>query len=164
MSTATTAQRTGNRVLDRLPPEEYALLLPSLEPVALPRGYEIYRQNGPMPHVYFPQRGLCSAVVAMRDGRKAEAGNIGSEGMVGIAVYLGLNISPIRSVSQVPGEALRAPADAFLRAARPGGTLDRLLKRYAAFSLRHAAQSSACNALHAVERRMARWLLMAHDR
>ena len=64
----------------------------------------------------------------------------------------------------VPGECLRLPAPSLLQAVKPGRELDRLLRRYAAYSLRNAKQSVACNALHSLEERMCRWLLMTQDR
>jgi CRP-like cAMP-binding protein len=65
---------------------------------------------------------------------------------------------------QVPGEALQVPAAKLLQAAKPGSTLDRFLRRYTFYRLRYANQTGACNTLHGVEERMARWLLMTHDR
>jgi CRP-like cAMP-binding protein len=163
MVIATQSGRTGNRLLDRLPEEEYDLLVQALERVSLPHGYEIYRPNDPMPYVYFPQHGICSSIVVVEEGRTIETGAVGNEGMLSTAVYLGLDFSPIRSVTQVPGDALRLPSDRFVQAIRPGGTLDHLLKRYTAFSLRFASQSVACNTMHSVEERMGKWLLMVHD-
>src|SRR5262249_20728414 len=72
--------------------------------------------------------------------------------------------NPSRAVSQVAGHALRMPASTFLQELRQGGALDRLLRRYIAYSLRYAYQTVLCNALHSVEQRMCRWLLMTHDR
>jgi CRP-like cAMP-binding protein len=84
--------------------------------------------------------------------------------MLGVQVYLGLDFSPIRSVAQIPGQALRMAAAAFFRGAEPGSTFERLVRRYTAFYLRYVKQSVACNCLHPVEERMSKWLLMAHDR
>jgi CRP-like cAMP-binding protein len=156
--------RTGNQLLDRLPEEEYSRLLSSLERVALPHGKEICKQNGPLSHVYFPKKGVCSVVSVTDEGRVVEAATIGNEGMIGISIMLGLDFNPSMAISQVSGEALRMPADAFLRALKPDGPLDRLLRRYIAFSLRYSYQTVACNALHPVEERMCRWLLMTLDR
>jgi CRP-like cAMP-binding protein len=100
----------------------------------------------------------------MENGQEVEAGTIGNEGMVGLSVAHGLDFSPTKAISQISGEGLRVPAPAFLKAMKSGGTLEWLLMRYTAYSLRYANQTIACNLLHSVEQRMCRWLLMCHDR
>lgn len=164
MSTAASSFRTGNRILDGLPADEAKFLLCRAEPVAQPSGFEIYRQNGAMPHVYFPTRGVYSFVVVSRNGQRTEAATVGNEGLVGLAVYLGLDQSAQQAIVQVPCNALRVPAEVFRRAVEQSEILDRILLRYIAFTLRYANQTIACNALHSVEQRACRWLLMAHDR
>lgn len=164
MSTAPNSFRTGNRILDRLPPHEAERLLVEAETVSQPSGLEIYRQNGDMPHVYFPLRGVYSFVVVSPDGHCTEAATVGNEGFVGLPVYLGLDFSIQQAIVQVPCDALRLPADSFRRLVREHRSLEQLVLRYIAFSLRYANQTIACNALHTVEQRACRWLLMAHDR
>jgi CRP-like cAMP-binding protein len=161
---ATIPGRSGNRLLDRLPKEEYQRLLPLWEAVSLPHGQEFYRQNGPMSHVYFPTGGVCSVVSVTDDGKLVEAATVGNEGMIGVSVILGLDFSPTRVISQVAGQGLRIDTSSFLRVLQPGSALEGLLRRYIAFSLRYAHQTVACNAVHSVEERMCRWLLMSHDR
>src|SRR5437879_6053442 len=124
MPTPVSPNRTGNRLLDRLPEHEYERLLPACEKLSLPHGFEICRQDGAMSHVYFPTSGVCSVVSTTDDGKVVEAATIGNEGMIGIPVILGLEFSPFRAVSQVSGEALRMPAPAFLQAMLPAGPLD----------------------------------------
>jgi CRP-like cAMP-binding protein len=164
MSTSASPLRTGNRLLDRLPEDEFKRLQPSWEPISLPQGHELCKQDGPISHVYFPTGGVCSVVSVSEDAKVVEAGTVGNEGMIGIPIFLGLDFSPIQAVSQVSGKALRIPAPFFQEAIRPQGPLDRLLRRYVAFSLRSAYQNIACNALHSLQERMCRWLLMTHDR
>jgi len=84
--------------------------------------------------------------------------------MIGLSVVLGLDFNPVTAISQVSGKGLRMAASAFLRALEPGGAMDRLLRRFVAFSLRYAHQTIICNAQHSVEERMCRWLLMTQDR
>ena len=84
--------------------------------------------------------------------------------MIGIPVVLGLDFSPSTVMAQVPGKALRMSVRDFVQTMEPSGPLDRLLRRYIAFSLRYAHQTVVCNAQHSVEERMCRWLLMTHDR
>jgi CRP-like cAMP-binding protein len=158
------ALHTGNRLLDLWPEDVTGPLLSSSQVVPLPPGREVFRQNGPMPHVYFPTTSVVGIVVGVEDGRQVEAKTVGCEGMVGLPLFLGLDFHPFRAVVQVSGEAVRVPAADFRRAAEPGGPIDQRLRRYALYRLRSASQTGACNALHTVEERMARWLLMAHDR
>src|SRR5262249_35341925 len=128
-----TPNRTGNRLLDRLPEDEYERLLPSWETVSLPHGHEVCRQNGLMSHVYFPTRGMCSVAGVTDEGKVGETATVGNEGMIGIPVLLGLDFSPSTAIAQVSGKGLRMPAPSFLRVLEPGGPLDRLLRRFIAF-------------------------------
>jgi CRP-like cAMP-binding protein len=157
-------RHTGNRLIDRLPERESQRLLRSFEKVSAPHGQEICRQYGPMPHVYFPTGGMCSIVGATDEGKVVETASVGNEGMIGISVLLGLDFCPSTAISQVPGNGLRMPSPVFLRALEPGGALDRLLRRFIAFSLRYAYQTVVCNAQHSIEERMCQWLLMTQDR
>jgi CRP-like cAMP-binding protein len=166
MSEFGTSNRTGNRLLDHLPRHEYQLLIRSESSVSLPHGEEVYRQDDPrgLSHVYFPTSGMISLTVLMEDGEEVEAGTVGNEGMIGLSVAHGLDFSPTKAIAQISGEGLRVPVSAFLKALKLAGTLDRLVRRYTAYSLRYANQTVACNLLHSVEKRICRWLLMCHDR
>lgn len=161
---AFTAKPTGNRILDLLPRDESSRLLSSSLGVSMSHGQEVYRQDGPMPHIYFPTIGVFGIVILTGEGKLVEATTVGNEGMLGLPAFLGLDLHPFSVVSQVPGEALQVPAAVFVQALKPGGMLDRLLRRYTLYRLRCANQTGACNTLHCVEERMSRWLLMAHDR
>jgi len=151
-------------LLDRLPRKEYKTLLPQLETISLAHEEEVCHQNSRLSHVYFPTNGVFSTVIHMEDGKRIEATAIGKEGMVGVSAALGLNFSPVTMALLVPGECLRLPVASLSQAVNSGAELDRVLRRYAAYSLRNAKQSVACNALHSVEERMCRWLLMTQDR
>ena len=151
-------------MLDRLPRKEYTSLFPQLETISFAHEEEVCHQNSRLSHVYFPTNGVFSTVIVMDDGERIEATAIGKEGMVGVSAALGLDFSPVTTALLVPGECLRLPAPSLSQAVKPGRELDRLLRRYAAYSLRNAKQSVACNALHSVEERMCRWLLMTQDR
>lgn len=155
---------TGNRLLDRLPDRECGRLLSAARVVELKRGEEICIEGSPVPYVYFPSGGVVSAVVRMEQGEQVEAATIGNEGMIGMTSLLGLEFSPFTVIVQVPGDSYRIPAKAFSEALECGGALDRLVRRYAAYRLRQAGQTIACNAVHSVEERICRWMLMAHDR
>jgi CRP-like cAMP-binding protein len=164
MPLSTTPNGTGNRLLDRLPRKEYKNLLPQLETISLAQEEEVCHQYSRLSHVYFPTNGVFSTVIRMVEGERIAATAIGKEGMVGVEAVLGLDFSPITTVPLVPGECLRLPVPSLSQVVKPGRELDELLRRYAAYSLRNAQQSVACNALHSVEERMCRWLLMTQDR
>jgi CRP-like cAMP-binding protein len=155
-----------NRLRKRLPKDEYNALIRSEKPIALEQGYEVYRPDsrGELSHVYFPTKGMISLTVLMQDGKEVEAGTIGNEGMIGLPVAHGLDFSPTKAITQISGEGLRIPVATFLKAMKPGGTLEKLVRRYTAFSLRLANQTLACNLLHSVRQRLCRWLLMCSDR
>jgi CRP-like cAMP-binding protein len=155
---------TGNRLLDRLPKEEYERLAPSLELVSLAAQQNLYGVNDPISQVYFPKTGMISVVILLEDGRQVESGTVGNEGVVGLSVVLGVGFSTHRVMCQVPGESLRLAVSPFMETVERSPQLDSLLQRYVAVSLRTTAQIVACNALHPVLERLCRWLLMIHDR
>src|SRR5262249_48893506 len=150
--------RTGNRLLDRLPADESSRLLPLAETVSFRNLEQLHRQDAPLPHVYFPKSGVLSSVIALEEGRGGEAATSGNEGMVGIPALLGLDFTTATVTAQVPGESLRIPTPSFAQAMKRGESLDMLLRRYIAFSLRSAYQAVACNAQHSAEERLSRWL------
>src|SRR4051812_44127564 len=144
----------GNRLLDRLPEEEYAHLAPFLVSVPLKLKQLLSQPNDPVRDVYFPTTALISTLVVMEDGKDVETGITGAEGMVGLSTALGLESELHRSVCQVPGEGFRMPARAFREAIERSRTLDALVRRYVAVMLRQTGQGMACNALHPVTERL----------
>src|SRR3954469_16454008 len=160
-----TAEPGRNLLLASLPPHELARLAPSLEPISFTLADQLYRADQPLSHVYFLVRGMVSIVRTTSDGATVEVGPVGRDGMVGIPVFLDADTDPLHACAQVvPCEALSLPAEA-LRAARdelPG--LRRIISRYISWSHTGMAQWVACARLHEAPQRMARWLLMCHDR
>ena len=152
-----------NRLLADLPPEEDARLRPHLERVALGVKEVIYEPFEPIPYIYFPETGVTSILVIMGDGKASEVGLVGSEGMLGLPVFLGAETSPGQSYSQVPGASLRMAAGVFTEVIPQAGTLTRRLQRYTQALFTQVSQSAACNNLHAIAQRCCRWLLMTHD-
>jgi CRP-like cAMP-binding protein len=152
-----------NRLLGVLPHGELERIMPSLEPVDLPIGMTIHEPRKRIAHVYFVQSGIISMVSEMREGT-VEVGTVGREGMTGLPIVLGADTMPSRAFVQVPGDALRMTADELRRAMEESSPLQRLLFRYALALFDQAAQHAACNRLHSLEERCARWLLMTHDR
>jgi CRP-like cAMP-binding protein len=155
---------TRNRILRSLSADEHARLLPHLEPVALEPMQPIAELGAPIPHVHFPETGIISLLTRMTDGTLIENGTVGREGMAGLPLAFGVEWTPWLIVGQVPGAALRVPAATFVALLPTLPGLVALLHRYAVYLAGQTAQSLACNSLHPVERRCARWLLMTHDR
>jgi CRP-like cAMP-binding protein len=153
-----------NRLLGALPTEEFERLQPHLEIVMLEVQDFIYERDVPIEYVYFPIDCVTSTMATMNDGRMVEVGTIGNEGMDGLPVFLGAQTAPLTSFCQVRGEAARMKADALRSEVRPDDRLHDLLRRFTEATLVFAAQSSACNRLHSVEKRCSRWILHTHDR
>lgn len=152
-----------NRLLAAMPREPLGQILPTLTHVELPSGMVIYEPKVSIKYVYFVLTGIISLVSEMREGT-VEVGTVGCEGMTGIPLVLSADTMPSRAFVQVPGEALRMSADDLLRAMQESPKLRRLIYRYVQALFDQTAQHAACNRLHALEERCARWLLMTHDR
>jgi CRP-like cAMP-binding protein len=152
-----------NRILAALPQAEFDRVLSDLEPFALPLNTVLYEANSPITHVYFPTSGCVSMVNALDDGA-VEVGTIGFEGWAGLPLLLGDDRMPSRAFVQLAGESYRMSAAAFAKAIDRNPEFSRLLGRHSLALFNQAAQSVACNRLHTLESRCARWLLMTHDR
>ena len=153
-----------NRLLTVLPSQDLGRLWPLFEPVKLDRHHVLLSPEQRVASIYFPQSGLVSMLTRLADGRSAEVGVVGSEGLVGLPLVLGSDTSSVEGVVQVPGTMLRLGADALRQALEDTPALKRLLLRYVLAFHQQVTQTAACNANHALDQRLARWLLMAHDR
>lgn len=153
-----------NQLLAALSPVVRKRLLPNLCRVALPLGQGLYHPDAPMEAVYFPEVGMVSLVANMDDGTQAEVGVIGREGLLGGPLLLGADTSFVEAVVQVPGTALRMGAREFRHALEVNAPFRALLLRYNEALQAQVMQTAACNGRHALKQRLARWLLMAHDR
>lgn len=155
---------TDNRLLAALPREDYERIAPHLEPMEFRNGQILYHPGQPVDYIYFPLDSMVSLVAQMASGAEIEVGVTGFEGAVGLPAVLGTEKSPHLNMVQIPGGAVRARAselrDEFLR----GGALQRMLLPYAQSVMVMASQAAACNALHTLSERLAKWLLMCHDR
>jgi CRP-like cAMP-binding protein len=154
----------ANSLLAALPRAEYQRLLGNLEPLTLKSGEVLHEQGAPIRHVYFPVDCVVSLLATVQEGQGLEIGLVGYEGMVGIAVALGQDIATGRAVVQVAGTAMRMKAPHFRQEFQECPLLRRELLPYAHLKLALARQTIACNCFHAVEARLARWLLMTSDR
>jgi CRP-like cAMP-binding protein len=157
--------QTTNILLGALSGDDLGLLQPFLRRVELARGEVLVRPDTPIEHVYFPEGGVVSIVSVMKESGRIEAGIFGLEGVSATCLLLGTDRSPHESFVQVNGStALRINADRYLAAIRQSESLRALLLRYVQTVLVQSAQSMATNASQRVEARLARWLLMCHDR
>jgi CRP-like cAMP-binding protein len=154
----------GNRLLARLPPEEYERLLPRLQLVQLTLKQVLFEPRSFIDYAYFPNRGVVSALTVMADGRAIEVATIGDEGMVGLPLLVGAKTTSNRVIVQVPGEALRMAEDVLREEVSRDCPLRRLLVLYHTAFLTQVSQAVACNGLHSVHQRCCRWLLMTQDR
>lgn len=154
-----------NRLLSSLPADEYARLRCHFSSTTLEQGLVLKPRGERAARIYFPWDGVCSMTAGMRDGRMVEVGTIGNEGLVGLSALFGGGLEQLETVVQVAGTgATVLRLDVVVAELERGGALSDLVQRYAQAVLALVTQSVACNALHDVAARCARWLLMTHDR
>jgi CRP-like cAMP-binding protein len=153
-----------NHLLGALPRKDYQKLLPLLEPVKLAFGETLYESHAQIRHVYFPVDCFVSMLTTVDAGRAAEVGLIGSEGMIGVPMALGVAVSPFRAVVQGAGTAMRLKTADFRRNFSNSAALKREVFLFTHLLMIQIAQTAACNRFHVVTQRMARWMLMTRDR
>lgn len=153
-----------NRILASVPESEYRLLRPHLEFVDLPHHQALHQPHQPLEFVHFPNSGLISLVVVLNGGKTVEAGIVGREGFAGIPAVTRLTRSPLLEMVQIAGDGFRMPAATLREAFASAPEFRDLLEFQAVILGLQVAQTAACNRLHGVEQRLARWLLMAQDR
>lgn len=157
---ATPRPPTDNQLLAALPKEDYQRLLPHLEPVSLTLKTVLHQEGSVVEQVYFPTRGMISLVSVMEDGHTVEVGVVGNEGMASTAAFMGAGAAPNQSVVQLAGSAMRMPAEVLRAEFQRGGALQKVLLGYAQALYSQVSQVAACNRIHRIEARLARWLLM----
>jgi len=154
----------ANKLLAALPKKEYQALQSQLEEIPLVFEEILYLPEILISDVYFPNRGVISLLAGLNERATLEVGLVGKEGMLGLAVFMGVNTSQNRAVVQGVGSAMKMKAAAFRRECNNGGALPRLLQRYTHSLMTQITQTTVCNQFHSIEARLARWLLMTHDR
>jgi CRP-like cAMP-binding protein len=154
----------SNKILLSVSDSDYGLLRPHLEYVNLPNHLVLHEAGGRLEFAYFLNRGLISLVVVMEDGKTAEAGIVGNEGFTGSLAAVGLSRGPLRAVVQITGDGFRVKVGALQDTLESAPHLQSMLSRYAAIRGMQVAQTAACNRLHDIKQRLARWLLMTQDR
>jgi len=153
-----------NRLLAALPEAEYQRLIPHLEYVPLSLKQVLYDVGELIEYVYFPDRAIVSSLSTMQDGSMLEVGLVGNDGVIGIPAALGDNIATTTAMVQVPDSAMRMKASLLKSEFQRGGSLQSLLLRYMQAQHAFVSQNAACNRLHYLEGRLARWLLLVCDR
>ncbi len=153
----------GNSILAALLAAEYRHLQPKLEHVTLKRGVVVYRADQDIDEVYFPEDAVVAMVDTTDDRRTVEVGIIGSEGIVGINIFLGGAVTPDKAIVQIAGGAFRMKSKDLRKEVRFGSPLQRLLLDYTRTFLAVISQSVACSQHHSIDQRLARWLLTMND-
>jgi CRP-like cAMP-binding protein len=153
-----------NSLLAALPRRAYLRLLPSLTPVELVFDDVLYEPGDRIRDVYFPSRSLVSLLTLIEGHLALEVGMVGREGMVGIPLALGVEVSPVRALVQGGGPALKMSAARFTAEMKANAPLRRALHTYVYAMMAQISQTAGCNRFHVVEARLARWLLMTRDR
>jgi CRP-like cAMP-binding protein len=157
-------ERAVNHLLEGLPRKDRHRILAQGEPVNLDFGAILCEPDQCYRHVYFPLTGIISLVATVGEHQPLEMGMIGNEGMLGVTLVLGVGVAPLRGVVQGPGTALRMSVPQLRRGLRDCPALLRTLHRYLYALMGQLSRTTACTRFHEVEPRLARWLLMTHDR
>jgi CRP-like cAMP-binding protein len=154
-----------NRLLRGMPDNEFRMVRSRLEFVKLPHHMVLHKpKRKAAAHVYFPNEGMISLVVECEDGRKVEVAVVGAEGASGVPAVAKLRMSPLQEIIQISGAGFRMEAVALHECLRFAPQFRERLHRYAVLQTMQIAQTAACNRLHEIGQRLARWLLMAQDR
>ncbi|HEY1951603.1 MAG TPA: Crp/Fnr family transcriptional regulator [Gemmatimonadaceae bacterium] len=162
--TESIADRTRNRILSLLPAAELDAVLSKCELVPVRSKEVLYRRGEPIRFVHFPEDCVISLVTELENGDAVEAMTVGIDGFAGIAAFHGVRRSPLKAIGQIAGEARRLTTSDFETLVGSCEFFNMLLHRYSQFVFETVAQSAACNRLHVIEQRCARWLLMSQDR
>jgi CRP-like cAMP-binding protein len=130
----------------------------------MPHHLSLYEPGRPIEFVHFPNGGMVSLVIATEDGKTVEVGEVGREGFAGIQATVGINRNQVREIMQIPGDGFRVKSGALKSVLQSAPELQRILSRYAVVQAMQFAQTAACNRLHNIDQRFARWLLITQDR
>jgi len=153
-----------NHLLEALPANDYARLEPYLELVQLELGEVLYEPGARLRHVYFPTTSIISLLYFMEDGASAEIAIVGSEGVLGISLFMGGETTPSHAVVQSAGHAVRLKAQLLKDEFARFGPMMHLLLRYTQALITQMAQTAVCNRHHSVDQQLCRWLLLSLDR
>src|SRR5215831_10150536 len=162
--TDTKGNPIANVILSSIPDREFRLVRPHLHHLTFSVGQNLQKQGNGIDASYFVNSGLVSLVVGTKSGKSVEVGIAGYEGMTGVALAAGIRRTTHWAVTEVAGDAFRIEATALEKALESAPELQKMANRFAAIQAMQLAQTAACNRLHDVGQRMARWLLITDDR
>jgi CRP-like cAMP-binding protein len=155
---------TANHLLAALPDAERQLWLHELERVEMPLGQVLYESGGTLSHVYFPTTAIVSLLYVMENGASAEIAVVGSEGIVGVSLFMGGDSTSSRAVVQSAGQGFRLKAQILKEEFNRAGAVLHLLLRYTQALITQMAQTAVCNRHHSLDQQLCRWLLLSLDR
>jgi CRP-like cAMP-binding protein len=156
--------RIHNEILLGLPPRESELLFPKLEFVRLMTHHVLHEPGDTLKSAFFCDSGLVSILSVFPDGKSVEVGLVGKEGFVGVPLVAGFRTASTRAIAQIDATAFRVNSETLVTLLRQCATLERRLQQFAQVTAMQTTQIAACNRLHEVDERLARWLLMTADR
>jgi CRP-like cAMP-binding protein len=164
VSRGRTIQHPENRILSALPADQMRRLAPHLTETPLTFKRSLCKPGQPITEVCFPDSGVCSVMAVTLSGAAAEVGTVGNEGVTGLALFFGEESESTESLIQVPGSGRMMPAKVFRHELARNVLFHRFIGYYAHALMIQIMQSAACNALHTMEQRACKWMLMTHDR
>jgi CRP-like cAMP-binding protein len=153
-----------NLILRALPPQDRTRLIAALRPVTFELGDVLSEPGQRVAHMFFPTTAVVSSLYTTENGETAEMGLVGSDGVVGLSLFLGGDATPHAATVVVAGDALKLDSSVLRKEFAAGGALQALLLRYTQAFITQISHTAVCNRLHPVEQRLSRWLLMCHDR
>ena len=153
-----------NSLLKLLSADDLEAVLAVAEMVTIEVKQGVFRRGEPIRYIHFPQDCVISLVTELEDGNSVEAMTVGCDGFAGLAVFHGVSASRLTAIGQISGESYRISTPDFLRLIEERDNFAGLLSRYSQYVFETVAQSAACNRMHVIEQRCARWLLMSEDR
>src|ERR1700721_1265940 len=158
------ANQIHNQMLLRLPSQERDLLFPKLELVRLKTHQVLHEPGDTIKSAYFVNSGLVSILSIFPDGKGVEVGLVGKEGFIGLPLVVGFRTAPTRAITQIEGSAFRVDGETLVGILRQCPRLEAQLQQFSQIMTMQVTQIAACNRLHEVNERLARWLLMSADR
>jgi hypothetical protein len=164
MSPTARAPATPNRLLSAIANKDRASVIAACEEVTLPFGAVVGEPDSPIRHVYFPTTSYISLITPKKGSESLEVGLVGNEGVFGITLTLGIEASPLKGLVQGEGAALRMSAASYRRAIKASTSFAGVMNAYLYVLMGQIAQTAACGRFHHLEARLARWILMTHDR
>jgi CRP-like cAMP-binding protein len=159
----TSSTAVENNIIAKLPANELAAFLERAEKISSPLRETLFELNEPFERVLFPLTGMGSLVTVLKDGTTLEAQTVGREGFMGLPLFHGIPVARCKGITQVEGDFYQLAPKDFVSLVKIAPELRLMLHRYAQFSNEVVAQSAACNSMHLIEQRCARWLLLTAD-